>query len=108
MKLAGTEEGPWTITLERPLECGAHEEITNWQKDRGVCKKLFCMLPFLLSGNPGYEGVSYRRTPRFDIAQRYTVPTAEQNWGHMSPAKSKEENHEGISIRRRRTGKCSS
>jgi hypothetical protein len=39
MKLAGTEEGPWTITLERPLECGAHEEITNWQKDRGVCKK---------------------------------------------------------------------
>jgi hypothetical protein len=40
-KLAGTEEGPRTVTLERPLECGAHEEITNWQKDRGVCKRYF-------------------------------------------------------------------
>jgi len=38
MKLAGTEKGSWTITLERPFKNGANEEITNRQKDRGVCK----------------------------------------------------------------------
>ena len=52
MKLAGTEEGPRTVTLERPLECGAHEEITNWQKDKGVCKIHFVCSLFYYPESP--------------------------------------------------------
>ena len=52
-KLAGTEEGPRTVTLERPLRCGAHEEITNWQKDRGVCKRNFVCSLFYYPEFPG-------------------------------------------------------
>ena len=63
MKLAGTEKGPWTITLERSLSCGANEEITNWQKDRGVCKIALHALFY------------YKE--HCSNAQRYSVPTAE-------------------------------